>query len=241
VPRPETTENDDAAAAANRGGGRGAGSLTTRPPRLTLAALVGFIALCAATFAALRTASPYWASAVVSLTVLALFGSVAASLWSRHRVGWSGFAIFGWGYFILTFASPFRDVVRPHLFTSIAIVESYRHLHPEVRVEVTDLAMLPGAGVPLGPTSLATGGPDHMPAPQFVAVAGGGPRPIISVDFPAAAGGGTVPYVPSGPNRFYTFECSAQAAFTLAFAGLGALFAALVAYGVPRGTRDGRP
>src|SRR5204863_2458583 len=108
---------------------------------------------------------------------------------------------------------------------SVAVVESYRHLHPEVRVEVTDLTPLPGAGVPIGPASLATGGPEHLPAPQFVAVAQGGPRPIIPVALP----GGSRSYVPAGPNRVYTFECSAHAAFTLAFAGLGGLFAALVA------------
>jgi hypothetical protein len=107
-------------------------------PRLTIAALIGLVALCAVTFAALRTSSPYWASAMVSLTVLVLLGSVVASVWGRHRAGWSGFAIFGWGYFRLAFCSPFRDV--------------------------------------------------------------------------------------------YTFECSAHAAFTLAFAGFGGLFAARVAY-----------
>jgi hypothetical protein len=209
----------------------------SRLPRIHISALVGLVALCAATFAALRTSSPYWASAMVSLAVLALLGSVVASLWGRHRAGWSGFAVFGWGYFVLTFTSPFRDVVRPHLITSVAIVESYRLLYPQVRADVTNVAYLPGAGVPVGSTAVAMGGPAHMPAPQFVAVAGGGPRPII----PIAPGGVAVP---SGPNRFYTFECSAHAAFTLAIAGLGGLFATIVAYradGVPHGARGDRP
>jgi len=204
----------------------------THPPRLTIAALIGLVALCAVTFAALRTSSPYWASAMVSLTILVLLGSVVASVWGRHRALWSGFAIFGWGYFLLAFCSPFRDVVRPHMLTSVAIVESYRHIHPEVRLEVTDLTPLPAAGVPVGSSSLAMGGPQHNPAPQFVAVAGGGPQPII----PLASG-----YVPAGPNRFYTFECSAHAAFTLAFAGFGGLFAALVAYRAATTLAEGQP
>ncbi len=211
-----------------------------RPPRLTVAALVGLVALCAATFAALRTSSPYWASAMVSLTVVVLLGSVAASLRGRHRAFWSGFAIFGWGYFLLTFTSPFRDVVRPHLLTSVAIVESYRYLHPEVRVEVTDLTPLLGAGAPIGSTNLATGGPPHMPAPQFVAAAGGGPQPIITVTFPPTAGGGSAAYVPSGPNRFYSFECSAHAGFTLIFAGFGGVFTTLVAYRAAKAAAEGR-
>ena len=127
------------------------------------------------------------------------------------------------GYFLLAFASPFRDVVKPHLLPSVAAVESYRHLHPEVRIEVTDLTPLPGAGVPVGPSLLGTGGPAHLPAPQFVAVAGGGPQPIIPITFPGPLG--SIPYVPAGPNHFYTFECSTHAAFTLALAWLGGLFA----------------
>ena len=181
----------------------------------------------------MRASSPYWASSMVSLTVLVLLGSVVASLWGRHRAGWSGFAIFGWGYFLLTFTSPFRDVVRPHLFTSVAIVESYRYIHPEVRIEVTDLASLTGPGVPIGPSELVASSPEYNPAPQFVAVAGGGPHPIIPL--------GNSSYVPAGPNRFYTFECSAHAAFTLAFGGVGGLFAALVAYRAATTIGEGQP
>ena len=58
----------------------------TRPPKFTIAALMGLVALCAATFAALRTSSPHWASAMVSVTVLVLLGSVVASLrWPPSR------------------------------------------------------------------------------------------------------------------------------------------------------------
>jgi hypothetical protein len=195
----------------------------TRPPRLTIAAVMGLVALFAMTFAALRSSAAYWASTMVTVTVLALLASVVSGLLGRDRARSLGFAVFGWGYFLLTFTSPFRDVVRPHLITSVVIVESYRHLHPEVRVEVTDLTPLLGAGVPIGGSSLATGGPPYMAAPQFVAVAGGGPQPIIPITFPNAISPHL--YVPAGPNRFYSFECSAHAAFTLAFAGLGWLLA----------------
>lgn len=195
----------------------------TRSPRLTIAALIGLVALFAVTFAALRTSSPYWAAAMVSLTVLVLLGSVTASIWGRHRARWSGFAIFGWGYFVLAFCSPFREVVRPHLLTSVAIVESYRYVHPQVRLEPIDLAQLPAAGKPLSMVPHSISFLQHMPAPQFVAVAGGGPLPIIALNSYGSA-------VPAGPNLFYTFECSAHAAFTLAIAGLGGLFAAMVAH-----------
>src|SRR5262245_42841412 len=99
-------------------------------PRLTLSALIGIVAYCSVTLAALLKSSPYGAAVLMTLTVVVLLGSVVASVWGRRRAGWSGFAVFGWGYFLLAFTSPFRDVVRPHLLTSVAIVESYRHLHP---------------------------------------------------------------------------------------------------------------
>jgi hypothetical protein len=205
-----------------------------RQPRLTIAGVTVLIALCGVTFAALRISSPYWASAMVSLTVLILLGSLVSGIWGRHRALWSGFAIFGWGYFLLTFTAPFRDVVRPHLFTSVAIAESYRYLHPEVRVEVIDLTSLPPPGVPVGGSSLAMGGPDHQPHPQFVAVAGAGPQPIVPIpefSVPGMPPSGRInKYVPAGPNRFYTFEVSAHAAFTLAFAMLGGLIGARIAH-----------
>ena len=205
----------------------------TRTPRLTMAALIGLVALCAVTFAALRTSSPYWAATMVSLTVLVLLGSVIASIWGRHRALWSGFAIFGWGYFFLAFCSPFRDVVRPHMLTSVAIVESYRYVHPQVRLQPIDLAQLPAAGKPLSMVPHSISFLQHMPAPQFVAVAGGGPLPIIALSSYGSA-------VPSGPNLFYTFECSAHAAFTLVFAGLGGLFAAFAAHRAATTSTDGR-
>ena len=88
------------------------------------------------------------------------------------------------------------------------------------------------AGVPVGLSSLAMGGPEHNPAPQFVAVAGAGPQPIIPVSF----GGQSVRYVPAGPNRFYTFECSAHAALTLVFGMLGAIFGAAISRRAARGS-----
>ena len=57
----------------------------SRPPKLTIAALMGLVILCAASFAALRTSPPYWASWMVSLTVLVLLGSVVASLWGSQQ------------------------------------------------------------------------------------------------------------------------------------------------------------
>ena len=63
-------------------------------------------------------------------------------------------------------------------------------------------------------------------------VAGGGPLPIIADTYGSA--------VPAGPNLYYTFECSAHAAFTLAFAGAGGLFAAVVARRAASTSKEGQ-
>jgi hypothetical protein len=135
------------------------------------------------------------------------------------------------GYFLLAFGSPFRDVVKPHLLTSVAIVESYHHIHPDGPLNVMELTRLPQPGAPVGPASLSEVIPD-LPAPQFIAVAGEGPEPIIF--------GGNGSYVPASPNRFYTFECSAHAAFALAIAGIGGLYAGVIAYRAGRVPQAGR-
>ena len=61
-----------------------------RMPRINVSTLMGLVALCAMALAALRTSSPYWASAMVSVTVLVLLGSVVASLRGRHRAAGPG-------------------------------------------------------------------------------------------------------------------------------------------------------
>ncbi len=65
---------------------------------------------CAAT--ALRSATTAWAVAAVSLTLLAMFGSIIAAKFDvrRRRPIWMGFTVFAGGYLVVLFGAP-RDIV----------------------------------------------------------------------------------------------------------------------------------
>lgn len=70
-----------------------------QPPRLTLAGQIGVIVVVAVGFAALRSGSLGWYRTIYSLTILAL---AVAALAARYRGPfWRGFAVVGWGYFLL--------------------------------------------------------------------------------------------------------------------------------------------
>ena len=68
-------------------------------PRLTISGLMTFVVLAAVGFAAMRSGSDLWLRLIYSLVALAL---LTATVLARYRSAfWYGFAIFGWGYFLL--------------------------------------------------------------------------------------------------------------------------------------------
>src|SRR5262249_36511369 len=73
--------------------------------RFTLAQLMAVVMLIGFGFAAMRSASVLWASAVFTLTVailsVAVLGAMARR--GRARMTWVGFAFFGWFYLGTTF------------------------------------------------------------------------------------------------------------------------------------------
>jgi hypothetical protein len=78
--------------------------------RFTLAQLMAIVLFIGFGFAALRSASVLWASAVFTLTVavlsVAVLGAMARR--GRARMTWAGFALLGWVYFGTTFG-PWAD------------------------------------------------------------------------------------------------------------------------------------
>ena len=76
--------------------------------RISIAAVLGFVAVFAIGLAALVNATSVWAGVSFTLTVGVLFSSVLATiLRGWRRGGWLGFALFGWGYFLLGYTSVF--------------------------------------------------------------------------------------------------------------------------------------
>jgi hypothetical protein len=78
--------------------------------RFTLAQLMAAVIFIGLGFAALRSASPLWASAVFTLTVAVLSAAILGAMArrGRARLTWAGFALFGWIYFGTTFG-PWAD------------------------------------------------------------------------------------------------------------------------------------
>lgn len=74
-----------------------------RRPRISILALIAGVVACGVAFAALRTGSDYWLSAFYTMTVGLLLGAVIAARYrrGRGRAFWFGFAVFGWGLFLL--------------------------------------------------------------------------------------------------------------------------------------------
>jgi hypothetical protein len=73
--------------------------------RFSLAQLMAAVIFIGLGFAALRSASPLWASAVFTVTVPVLSAAVLGAMArrGRARMTWAGFALFGWIYLGTTF------------------------------------------------------------------------------------------------------------------------------------------
>ncbi|HEV3120456.1 MAG TPA: hypothetical protein VGY53_01070 [Isosphaeraceae bacterium] len=77
-------------------------------PRITLARMMALVLYCGVAFGTLRYATELWASALFTLMfVLLLAATVCAALYKPPaRAGWLGFAIFGWGFFLVGYVGP---------------------------------------------------------------------------------------------------------------------------------------
>jgi hypothetical protein len=71
--------------------------------RLSILSIITIVVGLALAFAALRTASDLWFSAVYTFSVVLLLWAVIAARYRRGQEGafWFGFAVFGWGFFLL--------------------------------------------------------------------------------------------------------------------------------------------
>jgi hypothetical protein len=96
-------------------------------PRITLARLMALVLFCGVAFGTLRYATELWASALFTLMfVLLLAATVCAALYKPPaRAGWIGFAVFGWGFFLVgnagligTQGGP-TPVITSHLFKTL--------------------------------------------------------------------------------------------------------------------------
>ena len=106
-------------------------------PRLTIASIMGFVVLVALGFAAVKNPTELWAGSLFLATLGMLLLSVVgvASCSGNMRIGWIGFALFGFGYFILVLST--GDLKPPTLPTTLLINYVYIHVSPPQTI--TDL------------------------------------------------------------------------------------------------------
>jgi hypothetical protein len=72
-------------------------------PRVSILGLIAAVVACGVAFAALRGGSAYWIAAFYTMTVAFLLVAVVLAHYRRgaSRAFWFGFAVFGWGMFII--------------------------------------------------------------------------------------------------------------------------------------------
>jgi hypothetical protein len=98
--------------------------------------------------AALRSASPLWASIIFSLTLGILATAVLGSLFSRRsRPFWSGFVLFGWGYMTLVFGPWFKNQIHSHLFTTRIVASTADHFLDATKFEPEIIAVFPAVPI----------------------------------------------------------------------------------------------
>jgi len=99
---------------------------------LALGAMVAFVAVACV---AVMNASLLWATVIHTASVLVLFMSLVAIVYRRGpaRAFWVGFAIFGWGYFVLLDDSLLGDRMQDMATTTLS-----RYLQETVGQRITD-------------------------------------------------------------------------------------------------------
>ncbi len=98
--------------------------------RVTIAGMIGLIAASALGLAALRAASPLWTRAVCTACLTSLLVATLGACIALRRGPWLGYAVFGWGYLILSVGPWCDQNVAPALLSSKILDEVYVRIHP---------------------------------------------------------------------------------------------------------------
>jgi hypothetical protein len=103
-------------------------------PRITIAELILVVVVAAIGLAAIRSASAAWAGAMFSITFFALICSFLGIALGRglRRIYWSGFALLGWSYLLLSYTPWLHErfgqfLLAPNLFEYL---EEVLHAEP---------------------------------------------------------------------------------------------------------------
>jgi hypothetical protein len=105
-----------------------------RTPKLTIAALMGFVLFAAVAFAALARPSQLAAALLFSGATVVLTIAIIGALFARgpQRAFWAGFAIGGWMYLLMQYGPFFDTAVGPYTFPTAALDVLYDAISPPV-------------------------------------------------------------------------------------------------------------
>jgi hypothetical protein len=89
--------------------------------RISIVSMMSIVSFIAFALGAFRNANEFWAGATLVLTITALGTAVIATMTTRggRRYRWAGFALFGIGYFVLTFTPYFPEIKSKLLTTQL--------------------------------------------------------------------------------------------------------------------------
>ena len=97
-------------------------------PRVTIAQLILVVVVVAIGLAAIRSGSPAWSGAMLSITFFAMICSLLGIALGRgtRRVYWSGFATLGWSYLLLVYVPWLHEnigqyLLAPNLFSQLEV------------------------------------------------------------------------------------------------------------------------
>ncbi len=132
-------------------------------PRISIAALMGFVGIFGVGLAAFRYPSKLWGSFLISITVGALVVGTLGALFHRGlpQKFWAGYAICGWFYLLVHFGPWFREEMAPFLFTTACLDLIYPHV---AAVEQTTAMADPTSGAVYGLAGGFGGGASTAPA-----------------------------------------------------------------------------
>jgi hypothetical protein len=138
--------------------------------RISLATLLGFIAVSALGLAGMISASSLWTAAAATVTLAVLLAAVLAAflLAGSDRAFWAGFALFGWAYLMLVNWDWIGGQFGHDLTAGLG--DAAESLFPEVSVPLTPAGIattspIPASGVrlpqPSAVNALRVPGPDY--------------------------------------------------------------------------------
>jgi hypothetical protein len=137
------------------------------PPRISLATLIGIVAVLALALAGMLSASRLWLM-LASTVVLALLLTSILAAWlfsGIDRAFWVGFALFGWTYLILVNWGWIGGQIGSEL--TIGFSEAAEWVLPEVKAPPLQFGV-PAPASPLSATSPAQIGTTVPAPPAFV-------------------------------------------------------------------------